>query len=488
MKFLCCLSLLLLIPLVSAAYADCPKCYKDQQPLTALHGHSADGRVKILVGISVGGGPDSWAHPPGTTIAQQKLAEAAGQGMGMWNGAIDDDGNKTNFFFDTIRGTQPASSVDIVIVKSPMRDSDGEPNPVAEMETGGRRPYKLFVREDMVDSMSASDLAGLFAHELGHRIGLENTDCAGTIMQRADPQADGTIKMRQATVGARDVHMSRVNSDPNLRPTCTELAPKRNYLDTDGAAGGACLDGDGDGMTTCGHDCNDEDPSLTLNCGSTLNCNPEAAGECSCTADQLSYKEWCWVEGMVWIPEFCACGNTPILIDTSGDGFDLTDARRGVAFDLNGDGKKDTVAWTAAGSDDAWLALDRNGNGRVDDGQELFGDRTQQPPSDTPNGFRALAEFDQPARGGLPDGGIDSRDAVFADLRLWLDADHDGISEPGELHTLVSLDIERIELDYKESKKRDEHGNWFRYRAKVDDAKGAKVGRWAWDVFLVAAP
>jgi hypothetical protein len=45
-----------------------------------------------------------------------------------------------------------------------------------------------------------------------------------------------------------------------------------------------------------------------------------------------------------------------------------------------------------------------------------------------------------------------------------------------------------LHLDYKESKRTDAHGNQFKYRAKIDDAKGAKVNRWAWDVFLVHAP
>jgi hypothetical protein len=140
------------------------------------------------------------------------------------------------------------------------------------------------------------------------------------------------------------------------------------------------------------------------------------------------------------------------------------------------------LSWPAADSSWAFAALDRNRNGRIDDGGELFGNYTMQSLEGKPNGYAALAVYDDPANGGNGDSVLDAGDSIFSSLLLWFDANHDGVSQPGEL-TALAQRVEAIGLDPKESRARDRYGNEFRYRGNVRLADGRKSR--SVDVFLL---
>jgi hypothetical protein len=184
----------------------------------------------------------------------------------------------------------------------------------------------------------------------------------------------------------------------------------------------------------------------------------------------------------------CLCGDTPIIIDTRGTGIKLSSPSEGAIFDLLGNGNTRRYSWPESDSGNAFLALDRNGNGIVDDGKELFGNATSQPTSFSANGFAALAEFDRPVNGGNSDGRIDEHDSVFGSLRLWIDANRNGISETQELFTLTSMNIVSISLSYKLDQRRDKFGNVFRYRAAIQRSEKGNAGPFGWDIFLARDP
>jgi hypothetical protein len=181
---------------------------------------------------------------------------------------------------------------------------------------------------------------------------------------------------------------------------------------------------------------------------------------------------------------------SPIIIDVGRDGYDLTSLEDGVFFDLDADGSPELVSWTRAFANDAFLALDRNGNGRIDDGSELFGNNTPTYPSGArvtaSNGFEALKFLESPAYGSSQRNElIDARDAAFSRLLLWTDANHNGISEPDELKSVASAGLQTINTDYRESRKHDRYGNEFRQRAKAIWADGHA---YAYDVWLRRRP
>lgn len=159
------------------------------------------------------------------------------------------------------------------------------------------------------------------------------------------------------------------------------------------------------------------------------------------------------------------CGDpcsSPIIIDLGNESYRLTSLADGVPFDLQNEGQRRQIAWTRAGVENAFLALDRNGNGQIDNGSELFGNFTPLTSGAlASNGFIALAEFD---RNG--DAVIDGRDPIWSYLLLWVDRNHDGWSTGDELAPLAASAILSLDTDYTPVGRKDQWGNHFRFQAK----------------------
>ncbi|MBN1866194.1 hypothetical protein JW916_02765 [Candidatus Sumerlaeota bacterium] len=161
----------------------------------------------------------------------------------------------------------------------------------------------------------------------------------------------------------------------------------------------------------------------------------------------------------------------PLVLDLNGDGVNLTGIADGQDFDIDADGRTDRTAFVQG--DDAFVALDKNGNGRIDDGSELFGDQ-----NGSLNGFEELARYDDNG-----DGAIDSHDTVYHRLRLLHDANGDGRVEANELSTLSEMGIASIDLRHDGAVQSydDSHGNTLAERSaytRVDGSSGLLVDAW----------
>jgi hypothetical protein len=172
-------------------------------------------------------------------------------------------------------------------------------------------------------------------------------------------------------------------------------------------------------------------------------------------------------EGYVWseCAVASASSSTPLVLSFDGAPVQMNAAAGG--FDLAGMNASIGTDWPAART--PWLALDRNGNGRIDDGSELFGSMTVLASGERAhNGFEALAELDSDG-----DGSITANDARFAELVLWADGDQNRVSSIRELQPLSAAGVSRIALDYDAERRCDARGNCEVERSDFELANGS---------------
>jgi hypothetical protein len=166
---------------------------------------------------------------------------------------------------------------------------------------------------------------------------------------------------------------------------------------------------------------------------------------------------------------------SPIVLDLNGDGISTTDKMSGAYFDHDSNGFAEQTGWINA--QDGLLVRDLNNNDKIDNGGELFGSETLLANGQkAANGYLALAELDSNA-----DKRIDSADAAYTTLKIWQDANGDGISTADELFSLADKGIQSISVDYTGVEQTDSNGNITKQIStftKTDGSTGSSADIW----------
>ncbi|MCV4274968.1 hypothetical protein OH710_20190, partial [Pseudomonas capsici] len=161
---------------------------------------------------------------------------------------------------------------------------------------------------------------------------------------------------------------------------------------------------------------------------------------------------------------------SPLILDLDGDGVETLSTIDGIHFDHDGNGFSERSGWV--GKDDGLLVWDRNQDGRVDQGSELFGNNTSTSSGQkAANGFLALADLDE-----NQDGVFDIRDSAYGKLNVWVDKNSDGAVDEGEFLTLEQAGVKSINLDYVDPGKLDANGDVPRNVVDVNGNEHRQVG------------
>lgn len=156
---------------------------------------------------------------------------------------------------------------------------------------------------------------------------------------------------------------------------------------------------------------------------------------------------------------------TPIVLDLDGNGIRTLAASQGVHFDLAASGVAHQVGWVSSG--DGLLVRDLNGDGQISDGRELFGMATQLASGDRAgDGYAALRALDS-----NHDDRLTAADAHFSELKVWIDADTDGVADAGELKSLADLGIVSMDLTTQTGSQGD-NGNVIALSSSYETADG----------------
>jgi Ca2+-binding RTX toxin-like protein len=209
----------------------------------------------------------------------------------------------------------------------------------------------------------------------------------------------------------------------------------------------------------------------------SLDPSPELSGPSAAPLAMVVPRSWVDDGAVAISEEFNDAEDiiSPIVLDLDRDGVETVPTADGVPFDHQGEGFRERSGWV--GADDGLLVWDRNGNGQIDNGSELFGNRTPQRGGGVAgNGFAALASWDDNA-----DGRIDADDGVWSSLRVWRDRNGDGLSTPDEIVFLSGLGITAINTAYVSSTSVDAQGNAHKQIGsftKADGSTGAAEDVW----------